>query len=41
MANSKIIYGGETLMDLTGDTVEKSKLLNPPYIYMHRKGKYV
>ena len=27
MANSKIIYGGETLMDLTGDTVEKSKLL--------------
>lgn len=27
MANSKIIYGGETLMDLTGDTVEPGKLL--------------
>lgn len=27
MANSKIIYGGETLIDLTGDTVEASKLL--------------
>lgn len=28
MANSKIIYGGEVLMDLTADTVEASKLLS-------------
>ena len=27
MANSKIIFGGEVLMDLTGDTVTKDKLL--------------
>lgn len=27
MANSKIIYYGETLMDLTGDTVKADKLL--------------
>lgn len=27
MANSKIIYAGETLMDLTGDTVKAEKLL--------------
>ena len=27
MANSKIIYFGETLMDLTQDTVEADKLL--------------
>lgn len=27
MANSKIIYAGETLMDLTGDTVKADKLL--------------
>lgn len=27
MANSKIIFGGEVLIDLTGDTVEAEKLL--------------
>ncbi len=27
MANSKIIYDGQVLIDLTGDTVEESKLL--------------
>lgn len=27
MANSKIVYGGEVLMDLTADTVKKDKLL--------------
>lgn len=27
MANSKIIFGGEVLIDLTGDTVEAGKLL--------------
>lgn len=27
MANSKIIYYGETLIDLTGDTIRKDKLL--------------
>ena len=28
MANNKIIYGGQTLIDLTADTVEASKLLS-------------
>lgn len=28
MANNKIIYGGKTLIDLTGDTVTADKLLN-------------
>lgn len=28
MAKNKIIYGGQTLIDLTGDTVEASKLLS-------------
>ena len=27
MGNSKIVYYGETLIDLTGDTVEAAKLL--------------
>jgi hypothetical protein len=27
MGNSKIIYGGKTLIDLTGDTIKKDKLL--------------
>ena len=27
MGNSKIVYYGETLIDLTGDTVEPAKLL--------------
>ena len=27
MANSKIVFGGEVLMDLTADTVTKDKLL--------------
>lgn len=27
MANSKIVYGGDVLMDLTADTVKKDKLL--------------
>lgn len=27
MGKSKIVYGGETLIDLTGDTIEKEKLL--------------
>ena len=28
MAVNKVVYGGNTLIDLTGDTVEKSKLLS-------------
>lgn len=40
MAKNKIIYGGQTLIDLTGDTVEASKLLSG-YTAHDRRGDII
>lgn len=37
---NKVIYGGRVLIDLTGDTVDPSKLLKGSKAHHQRRGSY-